>query len=291
MEAETARIAARSRQEAMDWGLVLASQGIEATIEAPGEETSWGVTVSAGNYRPALQAIRQYRIENRGWPWQLPVMGQAYRFDPSSVVWVVLVVLFYWLEGRAGLRSAGAMVSGLVGQGQWWRLFTAVWLHDNVGHLAANATLGFALLGLAMGRYGAGVGPLAAYLAGVVGNVGSWLLASGPHSSLGASGMVMGCVGLLAAQSVPLPSRAGLPRRLVLSSLLAGIMLFLLIGLGPGTDVVAHLGGFLAGLLFGAGLARAPGLAARGSANLACGLVFAGLIILPWWEALRPGRP
>jgi membrane associated rhomboid family serine protease len=182
------------------------------------------------------------------------------------------------------------MVSRLVSQGQWWRLFTAVWLHADVGHLAANATLGLMLLGLVMGRYGVGVGSLAAYFAGVVGNVGSWLLAWGAHSSLGASGMVMGCVGLLAAQSIPLPPRPALPRRRLLSGVVAGLMLFLLLGLGPGTDVVAHVGGFLAGLLLGAGLAQAPGLAGRGTVNLASGFVLAGLILIPWWEALHPAR-
>lgn len=289
MEDGTARIAARSRQEALDWGLVLASQGIEATLEGPTEAASWGLTVSAQDYRRAVRAIRQYRLENRGWPWPWPVIGQAYPFDASSLVWVLLVVLFFWLDGRAGLHSAGGMVSGLVSQGQWWRLFTAVWLHGNVGHLAANATLGFALLGLVMGRYGAGVGTLAAYLAGVAGNVASWWVALGPRSSLGASGMVMACVGLLAAQSIPFRRpRPALPPRLLLGGLLAGLMLFLLLGLGPGTDVAAHAGGFLAGLLLGVGLVLAPRLADPGFANLLCGLVFGALVIIPWWEALRP---
>jgi membrane associated rhomboid family serine protease len=195
--------------------------------------------------------------------------------------------LFFWREGRADLRSAGMMVSALVAQGQWWRLFTAVWLHADPGHLAANATLGFLLLGLVMGRYGTGVGLLAAYLTGVAGNLGAWLLAPGPHRSLGASGMVLGCLGLLAAQAFSLRARDAMTPRLIVSGLFAGVMLFVLLGLGPGTDVLAHLGGFLSGLLVGAALALVPRLPQRAGCNLLCALIFAALIILPWRLAAK----
>jgi membrane associated rhomboid family serine protease len=287
MEPEIARIGAHCRQEAMDWGLVLASQGIEATILGPEWEESWGLAVAAEDYERAAGAIRQYRLENRGWPWQQTVLDQGYPFDWGSLAWVLLVVLFFWLEGRSGLRPAGMMVSARVAQGEWWRLFTAVWLHADAGHLAANATLGFVLLGLVMGRYGAGVGLLAAYLTGVAGNAGAWLFAPGPHRSLGASGMVLGSLGLLAAQAFSLRALDARAPRLIASGLLAGVMLFVLLGLGPGTDVVAHLGGFLSGLLLGAALAWVPGLAQRAGSNLLCGLILGGLIILPWWLALR----
>jgi membrane associated rhomboid family serine protease len=274
----------------MDWGLVLASQGIEATIEGPEGEEPWGLRVAAQDYERAAGAIRQYRLENRGWPWRQAGRQRGYLFDWGSLAWVLLVVLFFWREGYADLRSAGMMVSGLVTHGEWWRLFTAVWLHADVGHLATNATLGFVLLGLVMGRYGTGVGLLAAYLSGVGGNLAAWLLAPGPHRSLGASGMVLGCLGLLAAQAFSLRARDAMTPRLILSGVLAGVMLFVLLGLGPGTDVVAHLGGFVGGLLLGAGLALVPGLARRAGSNLLCGLVFGALIIVPWWLAAKGRR-
>jgi membrane associated rhomboid family serine protease len=291
MEPETARIAAHSRQEAMDWGLVLASQGIEAAIRGPEGEESWGLVVAAEDYEQAAGAISQYRLENRGWPWQRPLWQPAYLFDWGSLGWVLLILFFYWRQGRADLRPAGMMASTLAAHGQWWRLFTAVWLHADVGHLAANATLGFVLLGLVMGRYGTGVGLLAAYLTGVAGNAAAWLLAPGPYQSLGASGMVLGCLGLLAAQSLPLRAREALPPRLMVSGLFAGVMLFVLLGLGPQTDVLAHLGGFLSGLLLGAALALVPSLPQRAGTNLLCGLIFGVLIILPWWLASKGTGP
>ena len=86
----------------MDWGLVLASQGIEATIQGPEGEESWGLVVAAEDFEKAAGAIRQYRLENQGWPWQGPAWQPAYRFDWGSLGWVLLILFFFWRQGRAG---------------------------------------------------------------------------------------------------------------------------------------------------------------------------------------------
>jgi hypothetical protein len=57
--------------------------------------------------------------------------------------------------------------------------------------------------------------------------------------------------------------------------------------LGPGTDVLAHLGGFLSGLLLGVGLTKFPAPGRLTVANLASGLIFALLVLIPWWLALK----
>jgi len=43
----------------------------------------------------------------------------------------------------------------------------------------------------------------------------------------------------------------------------AGILLFVLYGFSPGTDTLAHFGGFVAGLVLGAILVRVPQSFAR----------------------------
>jgi membrane associated rhomboid family serine protease len=275
----------------MDWGLVLASQSIETTIDYVEDGGSWGLVVAAADYERAREAILQYRLENRGWPWQQEVPSHGILFDWVSLAWVVLIGLFFQVDALLNLRTAGLMDSVQVGRGQWWRCFTAIWLHADLAHLAANATVGFVLLGLAMGRYGTGVGLLASFLAGAGGNLAACLLAAGPHRSLGASGMVMGALGLLAAQSIALWPRApraskAMPRQAV-TALGAGLMLFVLLGVAPGTDVVAHAGGFVSGLLLGAVLSLLPPLAQKPVANLAAGLVITLLVIAPWALALR----
>ena len=179
------------------------------------------------------------------------------------------------------------MDSAALASGEWWRIFTAEVLHADLLHFATNAVFGLLLLGLAMGRYGAGVGLLAAYLAGAGGNVVSWLLHSETHRALGASGVVMGALGLLVPQSVT--SLRGNPRALHLafSGLTGGVLLFVLLGLSPGTDVAAHFGGFAAGAFIGFWLALVPRLEQRRWVNWLAGIILAALVIWPWLLALR----
>ncbi len=287
MVSATARIPARSHRQAMDWSLVLVSQGIETTIDQGEDGTGWGLLVAGQDYGNALRAIRQYRLENRAWPWQQAVFKPGFLFDWGSVAWALLACLFFWLSTRTGLQTAGLMDGSAVAHGQWWRLFTAMWLHADLAHLATNATLGMVLLGLAMGRYGTGVGLLAAYLAGAGGNLVAGLLSLHSHRSLGASGMVMGCLGLLAVQSVSLWRQSPHATKYILSGICGGVMLFVLLALTPGTDVVAHLGGFACGLVLGALLNLVSEIAQMPKTNLLSGLLFALLVIVPWWLALR----
>lgn len=278
------RIRVRSRRQAMDWSLMLLSQDIASTIDHS-EELGWGLIVAARDRDRALEQIRQYRLENVRWPWRQEVREHVL-FDWGSLGWVFLICLVYWLNAnRTDLRSIGLMDSAAVNRGEWWRLFTAIFLHHDLGHLAANAGFGFILLGLAMGAYGTGMGLLAALLAGAGGNVATWLI-DPDHRSLGASGMVMGALGLLAAQAISTSPRTPRALKPVLAGIGAGVMLFLLLGSGPGTDLVAHAGGFVAGLLLGVVLARAPRLAVSATANVLAGALFSALSLLAWWLAL-----
>lgn len=274
----------------MDWGLVLLSQGIETVIERAEDGAGWGLLVAGQDYETALDVLRLYQLENRRWPWRQELFQPGLLFDWASLAWVLLVGLFFWLSNsRLDLRAAGEMDNVAVAHGQWWRLFTAIWLHADTGHLAANVTIGCVLLGLTMGRYGTGVGLLAAYLAGAGGNLLAWALSTGPRYSLGASGMVMGCLGLLAVQSVWFWQRAPRAAKYLLSGILAGVMLFILLGVAPGTDVLAHLGGFLSGLFLGCLLSLVPSLAQRTTPHLLSGLLFALLVLWPWWLAFAAG--
>lgn len=270
----------------MDWSLVLVSQGIEAVIDHD-SENGWGLVVDEYEADRAEKVIEQYRIENTRWPWQQKVLHPQISFDWGCVPWVLLMCLFFWFsEHSSGFRDAGVMKSAAVNQGQWWRLFTAISLHADIAHLASNAGIGFVLLGLAMGRYGTGVGLLAAYLAGAAGNVMTWLVDRVSHQGLGASGMVMGALGLLAVQSVVMLKENRESRRYVIAGIAAGLMLFALTGLSPGTDVVAHFGGFVSGIAFGTLLNFLPRFGRSAVVNLLAGGIFSALVIIPWWLSL-----
>lgn len=289
MESSTAQIPARSRAQVLDWSLVLISQGIESVPERSPEDGGWRLAVAAEDYDRALDILRSYHLENRRWPWRHEFFEGGVVFDWAALAWSCLVAFFYWLSTQQGgaLRGAGIMDSSAVRAGQWWRLFTAMWLHGDLAHLAANATLGLVLLGLALGRYGTGWGMLLAYLAGAGGNVAAGAFSAETHISLGASGMVMGALGLLGAQSISLYRSNPQNRKVVAAGFCGGLLLFVLLGVSPGTDVVAHGGGFAGGLLLGAILMQLPRLRQSNRLNFLAGLLVVALVILPWWLALR----
>lgn len=287
-DAGTVRIRVRSRRQAMDWSLMLFSQDIGSAIEHS-EESGWELIVAEEDYGRALEQIRQYRLENRRWPWRQK-LRRTVLFDWGSLVWVALLCVVFWLDAnRLNLRDAGLMDGSAVSRGEWWRLFTAIFLHADVGHLAANAGFGLVLLGLAMGVYGTGIGLLAAFLTGVGGNFLAWLIDPG-HRSLGASGMVLGALGLLAAQAGSTRPHEGRAVKSWVVGIAAGLMLFLLLGSGPGSDLVAHAGGFITGVLLGSLLRLVPRMIQSAAANIGAGAIVCVLFLLTWWLALNSHR-
>src|ERR1043165_1821487 len=132
---EKMRIPTRSRRQAMDWSLVLVSQNIETVIEQ--NDSSWELLVPVSEYEHALAAIRQYRDENRHWPWQQRLFKGGLTFDWASLSWVVLLIFFAWLDISCGLKTKAVLSTAAVIHGQCWRVFTAIWLHADWGHLAS----------------------------------------------------------------------------------------------------------------------------------------------------------
>ena len=274
----------------MDWALVLASQGIVAKIDRGEPGGAWYLLVSAQDGQNAFSAIRQYHVENRSWPWPQPAHWPRTFFNWGSLAWAAVLVFFFWRSNTdVAWKNAGIMDSAAVGSGQWWRIFTAIALHENSEHLVSNLLAGTILIGLAMGRFGAGLGLFVAFLAGACGNLVSLFLNDKPFDGLGASGMVMGALGLVAAQS--LRRRPGETFRGRLVGIAAGIMLFVFYGVAPGSDIPAHFGGFLAGLVFGTFLLLAPSRWLRNrKLNLLAGMVLLFLLAVAWRMALHQGR-
>jgi membrane associated rhomboid family serine protease len=278
-------ILAKSERQAMDWSLVLISQGIENTIEHSVETAQWQLIVSQPEYQRAIKAIKQYHIENKRGVWVQELPWSDLLLDWRAAAWaLILIAIFFANHVRGGAwEEVGLMNNALVAKGEWWRLFTATMLHADLGHLAVNVTMGVVLVGLAMGAYGPGVGLLGSYLAGVGGNLAGFLVYGSKHQSLGASGVVMGALGVLTIQSIG----RGRGRELLVRAVGGGFLLLVLLGLSPDprTDVLAHAGGFASGLILGAPLAtwRKRGF----SVDVVALAIFSCLVILTWWLALR----
>lgn len=250
-DAPTAFIAARSEKQAMDWSLVLASQGMDVVVEGGVTGGAAGLRVAAGDERRARDILGLYEEENRGWALRVRMPGTEARWHGLALGWVFVLGIIHGVNGgRAPARAV--FDSAAFGRGEPWRAWTATWLHADVAHLAMNGVFGGLLMGLAMGRYGPGVALGGALAAGALANAaGGWLRAE-PYVGLGASGVVMAALGMLAANLFGLWRTRRAAARWVLPTLGSASVLFVQVGTSPKGDVVVHALGFLAGIPAGA---------------------------------------
>jgi hypothetical protein len=99
--------------------------------------------------------------------------------------------------------------------------------------------------------------------------------------------MVMGALGLLAT-----PSRhdrqPGQPAPgLIVRGLLGTVLLFILIGVNLGSDIIAHFGGFVGGIALGVSFSLLPEHCLyRGSISLVTGAITAATLVWTWALAL-----
>jgi rhomboid protease GluP len=280
-------IRARSERQAMDWSVALLSQGIESIpLHAP---EGWQLLVPRDLYPHALTILEIYQRENRRWVWRPSVGSPALLFHWGALGWGVLILFIdAWSRiGGPAIREAGLMSSDAVLRGEWWRLFTAITLHADLAHLMGNLTTGILLLGFAMARWSAGTALLAAWCAGAMGNLAGLLLHPQSHHGLGASGMVMGALGLLATASWQERHAPHAAPGLLARGVFGAVLLFILFGVNPSSDIIAHLGGFVGGLVFGTLFGLLPGRAGHHApASLVTGAIAAGSLIWSWALAL-----
>lgn len=199
---ETAVIVAQSERQAWDWSLVLTSQAIEVTVRRASDGGRWQLVVPAADEVRARNMIRDWRVENRGWHWRRQIPESSLEFHWGALLWVFALVILHSLS--MDLWTPAAFRTEAVRSGDWWRAFTAVWLHADLGHLVSNAILGGVILGIAMGQYGVGNALLAGLICGAAGNFFAMQVRTLDYIGLGASGWVMGILGLLAARGVAL---------------------------------------------------------------------------------------
>lgn len=183
----------------------------------------------------------------------------------SWTIAVVCVVVFalqmFWGEGQPVIAAArmGAEIPNRVFAGEWWRLFSVMLLHGNIFHLVMNM--------LAMLSFG----PFLERLMGssrylvlfVVAGLGGSLLSltrGGDTIGVGASG---GIWGLMVAGAVAVTWPRGLlPASLALQMRQRAwvpVGINLMYSLQPGIDMLAHVGGGIAGGLLVLGLTRGAG--------------------------------
>jgi len=185
-----------------------------------------------------------------------PGLAQVIRRHPVtfSLIGVNLAVfvvqlLLTSLFGFDLVIALGAKENTAIAAGQYWRLLTPVFIHAGLAHLFVNMYSLF-VIGPAGEEMFGRVRFLAFYLlAGFAGAIFS--LAFNPSPSVGASGAIFGLLGMLGAFWYVHRTTFGSIGKLQLRQIAMVAALNLLIGLSPGIDFWAHLGGFVTGIALG----------------------------------------
>ncbi|NQW16432.1 MAG: rhomboid family intramembrane serine protease [Chloroflexi bacterium] len=166
----------------------------------------------------------------------------------NVVVWLLLEVTG-GSENIENLLRFGAKFGPKIAEGQYWRLFTPMFLHIGFLHLLTN-TFGLLIFGRIVERYFGSINFTLIYLlAGVFGNIFSYAILSAGVGA-GASGAVFGIVSAYAAFLYKNRVLAGPMARSSLGGLALIVGANLLFGFAvAGIDNWAHIGGLVSGFI------------------------------------------
>ncbi|HUO95029.1 MAG TPA: rhomboid family intramembrane serine protease [Steroidobacteraceae bacterium] len=262
--------------------LVLLAVGIPPLMSA--EHGDFQLLVAEPDVARAELEIGRYLKENRPRPRPVP-----YLLHPGALVSALLYALLLFMVAVASARGLlgrdwydlGVLDGARVRGGELWRAVTALTLHADLSHLAANIGFGAFFGALAARVYGSGVAWLLIVLAAGAANLANAALMAPGRASLGASTAVFAALGALAVARWPAATRrtrAGLAG----AGLVAALVLLALLGTGDArTDILAHALGFLCGALFALPLRRFPAPRTWRAQRLA-GALALGLVGLAW---------
>jgi rhomboid protease GluP len=292
MPAAAIEIYRSARRSACDErALVLTAAGIPSAIRADG--ALFILEVDDTELDLALGELGHYEAEVRPTPVAPPPppRRQPHAWIGCLVYAAVLLGVAYAIGNglvRLDAFDLGELDAGRLQSGQWWRAWTALTLHLDPGHLAANLGAGIWFGYLAAGELGSGSSWFLIVNGAALANWVEGELGPATHRSVGASTAVFTALGMLAAHSWR--TRFYLPQRRALrwAPLVAGIVLLGWLGsAGEQTDLIAHALGFVVGVLIGA-LAALPAIerALRRVPQWLAGLGALASIALAWSCAL-----
>lgn len=281
----------RRRRACEERQLVLLAVGVVAEL-VPGE-SEFLLQVDAQDAVYAARHLAQYESENRAPPPPPPPPYLHPHAWVGCVLYVVTLVGVAYAVGNGLVRldafDLGALDCARVQAGEWWRAWTALTLHLDGPHLAANLGAGVWFGYLAARQTGVGTAWFLTVTGAALANLAEGLSGPPEHSAVGASTAVFTALGLMSAYSwrerFHLPQHWG--RRW--APLVAGVILLGWTGsAGEGTDLVAHLAGFTTGVLLG--VAAATGASRRSLERVPQWLTGAAAlaeIAVAWGFALR----
>jgi membrane associated rhomboid family serine protease len=172
---------------------------------------------------------------------------------PVTMLLLAINIVAYLVDMVPGinLRDWGVNYGPLTLSGEYWRLFTAGFLHGDILHIGFNMWCLWSLGRLSERLFGKWQ-TFAIYMVTGVGGALLSIAYNPQHGELGASGAIFGLVGAVMAgvKFGDLNISAG-EKRSIFSSVVIFAVLNFTLGMRGGIDNMCHLGGFVTGLLIG----------------------------------------
>jgi len=198
-----------------------------------------------------INAVILLLIYLAGFPGDMTVprnLGAIYAERiPESIIAGLPDSIAVWLQN---FNFGAIYPDDIFEYGQWYRLFTAIFIHFGVNHFLANI-MGLLVFGTRVERYFGRIAFLVIYIfAGLLGSLFSLYITTA--YAAGASGAIYGLIGAIFIYT-------RMTGRSV--ELMTWYILFMFIGVGiamgfitDGVDNAGHLGGLVGGLIVGAGM-------------------------------------
>lgn len=243
--------------EARERGLVVAALELPHWIEREGEDWRLFVEESAGEQVQRELAVFESEQRERAGEREVATAGELPKLSLFVAAWVLSGFFFAQQVVSEATEDRGVADARAILSGEWWRTITALTLHGDGAHLAANLATGLLFAAFLIPRLGSGFTWLAILISGALGNaLNAWGYRGESHLSIGASTACFGALGILVG--LELFARWREPRTRGRWQLIvpigAGLALLAFLGVGEEqqrVDYMAHCWGFLAGLAEG----------------------------------------
>ncbi|HVU34162.1 MAG TPA: rhomboid family intramembrane serine protease [Opitutaceae bacterium] len=244
-------------QNGFDHGLVVLAAGEPFWLVST--EGGYRLLVPPGRIDEIRRQLRCFDRESTNWPPPPiePPSGSRPVELITPLLWALVVLAVYWGEAaHPSWVERGALdANAVVAHGEWWRAFTALFLHADAEHVASNGLIGLLAFSAMITTLGRARGWLLVLVASIVANLSVAVLNyPGSYRSIGASTAVFAAVGLLTGRALRVIVRQGRPiawRTLFVPLVSGGTVLALYGAGGVHVDVMAHAAGFLIGILVG----------------------------------------
>lgn len=178
--------------------------------------------------------------------------SQFIKFYPVVTTLIAINLIVYILTVLPIIGDyifySGMSVNYLIEDGQWWRIITSIFIHGGFIHVLFNMFSLF-LFGPELEKIAGKARFITIYLlAGIFGNVATFVFQEGMYASVGASGAIFGIFGAFAA--LVYYTRRTMPqlKQIIMPLIIISVIITFL---SPNVNIASHLGGLITGFLLG----------------------------------------